>query len=86
MLTNDRVAEADNAAVALRLLGQHDRLVWYVADRRDIAAGDDGVASRAQLPPALVPALWLGAARCWRWSGGEDDDWARWSWSRCPSW
>lgn len=60
VLTNDRVARADNAAVALRLLGQHDRLVWYVADRRDIAAGDAG-SVRAQLPPALVPALWLGA-------------------------
>jgi hypothetical protein len=60
VLTNDRVARADNAAVALRLLGQHDRLVWYVADRRDVAAGDAG-SVRAQLPPALVPAVWLGA-------------------------
>ncbi|MEO5709778.1 MAG: DUF4350 domain-containing protein [Nocardioidaceae bacterium] len=60
VLTNERVARADNAAVALRLLGQHDRVVWYVADRRDIAAGDAG-SVRAQLPPALVPTLWLGA-------------------------
>lgn len=61
VLTNGRVARADNAAVALRLIGQHDRVVWYVADRRDIAVGDAG-SVRAQLPPALVPALWLGAA------------------------
>jgi hypothetical protein len=58
VLTNARVAHADNAAVALRLLGQHARLVWYVPDARDIAAGDAG-SVRAQLPRALVPALWL---------------------------
>ena len=32
LLTNDQVLRADNAAVALRLLGQHDRLVWYVPE------------------------------------------------------
>lgn len=59
VLTNEHVTQADNAAVALRLLGQRDRLVWYVPDRRDIAAGDAG-SVRAQLPRALLPALWLG--------------------------
>ena len=49
---------ADNAAVALRLLGQRGRLVWYVPDLRDVAAGDTG-SSAAQLPAGLVPALWL---------------------------
>ena len=29
-LSNDQVLRADNAAVGLRLLGQSDRLVWYV--------------------------------------------------------
>ena len=58
VLTNDRVDDADNAAVALRLLGQGDRLVWYVPDLRDVAAGDAG-SLRAQLPGGLVPALWL---------------------------
>ena len=61
VLTNDKVDRADNAAVALRLLGQRDRVLWYVPDRRDIVAGDAG-SVRAQLPPALVPALWLGVA------------------------
>lgn len=62
VLTNARVARADNAAVALRLLGDHDRLVWYVPDRRDVVAGDAG-SVRAQLPGGLVAALWLlGAA------------------------
>ncbi len=58
VLTNDRVDDADNAAVALRLLGQGDRLVWYVPDLRDVAAGDAG-SLRGQLPGGLVPALWL---------------------------
>lgn len=61
VFTNAKVARADNAAVALRLLGQHDRLVWYVPDGRDIPAGDTG-SVRAQLPGGLVPALWLLAA------------------------
>ena len=61
LLTNARITQADNAAVALRLLGQHARLVWYVPDPRDVAAGDTG-SVRAQLPGGLVPALWLAGA------------------------
>jgi Domain of unknown function (DUF4350) len=61
LFTNAHVTDADNAAAALRLLGQHDRLVWYVPDLRDVPAGDAGSVS-AQLPRGLVPALWLVAA------------------------
>ena len=61
VLTNGRVDRADNAAVALRLLGQRDRLVWYVPDLRDVAVGDAGSVS-AQLPGGLFPALWLVVA------------------------
>lgn len=61
LFTNHRVARADNAAVALRLLGQHARLVWYVPDPRDVATGDTGSVA-AQLPGGLFPALWLVAA------------------------
>ena len=61
VLTNRRVDRADNAAVALRLLGQRDRLVWYVPDLRDVAVGDTGSVS-AQLPRGLFPALWLVVA------------------------
>jgi hypothetical protein len=43
------------------MLGQHDRLVWYIPDLRDVAPGDAG-SLRAQLPGGLVPALWLLAA------------------------
>ena len=57
-LTNGAVTLDDNAAVALRLLGQSDRLVWYVPTVRDVAADD------TTLPPPLAPAwvqpsLWL---------------------------
>lgn len=58
MLTNRRITRADNAAAALRLLGQGDRLVWYVPDVRDVPVGDAGSVS-AQLPRGLVPSLWL---------------------------
>jgi Domain of unknown function (DUF4350) len=70
VLTNRRVDRADNAAVALRLLGQRERLVWYVPDLRDVPVGDTGSVG-AQLPRGLFPALWLVvaavlAAMLWR--------------------
>ena len=58
VLTNAEVLRADNAAAALRLLGGHDRLVWYVPDLADLAAGD-GVSLATLLPRWLRPALWL---------------------------
>jgi hypothetical protein len=58
VLENDQVLRADNATVALRLLGRGDRLVWYVPDLADLA-GDDGVSLRSLLPPWLLPGLWL---------------------------
>jgi hypothetical protein len=59
-LTNDQVLRADNAAVALRLLGQDDRLVWYVPSLDDLL-GDDGVALSTLLPRFLMPGLALVA-------------------------
>jgi hypothetical protein len=62
LLTNEQVLRADNAAVALRLLGQRDRLVWYVPDAADLVGGD-GVTLSTLLPRWIVPGLWvLGAA------------------------
>jgi hypothetical protein len=60
VLSNDQVLRADNAAVALRLLGQHDRLVWYVPALDDLV-GDDGVSLTTLLPRQLRPGLWVGA-------------------------
>ncbi len=59
-LTNDQILRADNAAVALRLLGQGDRLVWYVPSLDDLV-GDDGVSLQTLLPRWVRPALALGA-------------------------
>lgn len=58
VLTNDRVLMADNAAVALALLGERPRLVWYVPTYADLV-GDDGVSVRSLLPGWLVPGIWL---------------------------
>ncbi|MGB0099117.1 MAG: DUF4350 domain-containing protein, partial [Nocardioides sp.] len=57
-LSNGQVLRADNAAVALRLLGEHDRLVWYVPSLEDLVA-DDGVSLTTLLPDWLRPALWI---------------------------
>jgi Domain of unknown function (DUF4350) len=59
-LTNDQVLRGDNAAAAVRLLGQHDRLVWYVPTIDDLPAGD-GVSLETLLPRWIGPGLWLGA-------------------------
>jgi hypothetical protein len=58
VLSNEQVLRADNAATALRLLGRDGRLVWYVPDLADLAAGD-GVSLATLLPRWLRPALWL---------------------------
>ncbi|MBA3781782.1 MAG: DUF4350 domain-containing protein [Nocardioides sp.] len=58
MLTNDQILRADNAAAAVRLLGERPRLVWYVPTYADLV-GDDGVSVRSLLPRWLIPALWL---------------------------
>jgi hypothetical protein len=57
-LTNDQILDGDNAAVALRLLGQGQRLVWYVPSLADLD-GADSVSLRSLLPDGLVPGLWL---------------------------
>lgn len=61
LLTNDQVLRADNAAVALRLLGQRDRLVWYVPSADDLLGGD-GVSLRTLVPPWIFPGLWIAGA------------------------
>ncbi|MDP2775691.1 MAG: DUF4350 domain-containing protein, partial [Nocardioides sp.] len=57
-LTNDQVLRGDNAAVALRLLGQDERLVWYVPQVNDLV-GDDGVGLSSLLPDWVEPGIWL---------------------------
>jgi Domain of unknown function (DUF4350) len=71
-LTNASLATAGNAALALRMLGRHDRLTWYVPSAED--TGTDEVAS-AGLSDLLPPAAGLvglqllivaGFAALWR--------------------
>lgn len=57
-ISNARVLDSDNGALALRLLGQQERLVWYVADADDNVASD-GFSLSSLLPRWLVPALYL---------------------------
>jgi len=62
LFSNHSILDADNAAVALRLLGQHEHVVWYVPDPADLA-GSDGTPLASLLPRWLRPALILvGAA------------------------
>ena len=85
-LTNDQVLRADNAAVALRLLGQDDRLVWYVPSLDDLV-GDDGVSLQQPAPPLGPPGAGARGHRDGRGDlSGAAAGWARWPPSRCRSW
>ncbi|GAB3256198.1 DUF4350 domain-containing protein [Alteromonas gracilis] len=57
-LANTQILEADNAAIALRLLGGTDRVVWYVADVTETAASD-GRSLTLFLPAWALPSAWL---------------------------
>lgn len=52
-LTNERLDEAGNAALAMRLLGRHDRLVWFTP-----TLGDPSLRPSARSPVDLVPDGW----------------------------
>jgi hypothetical protein len=60
LISNEHITRAENAAVALRLFGQHERLVWYVPDVADLG-GADGVSIGSLLPRWLRPGLVLGS-------------------------
>ena len=59
VLRNDQILRADNAAVALRLLGSSERLVWYVPSTADTRP-TDGVSLTTLLPPWTLGAVVLG--------------------------
>jgi hypothetical protein len=52
--TNDRLDHAGNAALTMRLLGEHPRLVWYTPSPADARGGDSSVL-------ALLPDGWKWA-------------------------
>lgn len=57
-VSNEEIDKGDNAAIVLRLLGQRDRVVWYVARVEDTAASD-GIGVSRLLPRWLIPSLWM---------------------------
>jgi len=58
-LTNGAITTADNAAFALRLLGQNDTLVWYTPSFDDLSDAG-GIKTYDELSPDWVtPVAWL---------------------------
>ncbi|MBE7700705.1 DUF4350 domain-containing protein [Oerskovia sp. Sa1BUA8] len=72
LLSNARIDEDGNAALALRALGRHETLTWFVPDLLDTTSTGDPAVGAAVLPPwvavvlvqllvvALLAALWRG--------------------------
>ncbi|MFW2513124.1 DUF4350 domain-containing protein [Demequina sp. SO4-13] len=63
LVTNEHLAEDGNAALALRALGRHESLVWYVGDLFDASTltwgqegGDGAGGSDGAVPPTEVEA------------------------------
>jgi hypothetical protein len=53
-LTNDALADQGDAALSLRLLGQHERLVWYLPSPTDPSARPDHRSLASLLPDGWV--------------------------------
>ncbi|WP_410623098.1 DUF4350 domain-containing protein [Amycolatopsis sp. cmx-8-4] len=58
-LTNGRLADEGNAALSLRLLGQHPKLVWYLPSATDPALDD----SRKSIFELIPDGWYFGAAQ-----------------------
>lgn len=63
LLSNAQVAQDGNAALALRTLGRHDHLVWFVPSSGDLSGGTEGGQAAGPglgdlLPPAARLLLW----------------------------
>lgn len=70
-ISNDRTAQADNGALALRALGHSSRLVWYVPDLRDVpptAAAQTESFTPTWWAPGLLLLAFAGLATFW-WRG-----------------
>lgn len=60
LISNGAILTADNAAIALHLFGESDRLVWYVPTVADISAAES--TSRSIAPSWFRPGLALGTS------------------------
>lgn len=58
-LTNERLADEGNAALVLRALGRHDRLVWYIPSLDDVGTGGGSEPAPGQILPPVVQVLAL---------------------------
>lgn len=71
-LMNDAITAEGNAALALRALGRHDRLTWYVPSLNDFGDATETGPALGDLLPPVVPVLALqllvvaAAAALWR--------------------
>lgn len=57
-MSNDQILRGDNAALSLRLLGQGDRVVWYVPQFVDVDL-DAEIGLQALLPRWIRPGFWM---------------------------
>lgn len=69
--TNDAITRLDNAGVAVRMLGGHDRLLWYVPSRKDLPPSQSTSKGPSDIPRAIGPLIALSfvalfAAMLWR--------------------
>ena len=60
LISNSTILDADNAAIALHLFGQTNRLVWYIPSLADITAADR--TSRSVAPEWFRPGLALATS------------------------
>ncbi|MBH0129611.1 DUF4350 domain-containing protein [Salinibacterium sp. NK8237] len=58
-LSNGDITAADNAAFALRLLGEHETLVWYTPSFLDLANSGDAKTPAELAPGWVLPGVWL---------------------------
>ena len=60
LISNGTILDSDNAAIALHLFGQTDRLIWYVPSLADIAPSESS--SRSIAPGWFGPGLALATS------------------------
>jgi hypothetical protein len=60
LISNGTILDSDNAAIALHLFGQTDRLIWYVPSLADIAPSESS--SRSIAPAWFGPGLALATS------------------------
>lgn len=60
IVTNANITSEGNAALALRMLGQNETLIWYLPDPNDLTERNDGPSGiMATLPQQTVPLIVL---------------------------